>query len=78
MRAWAREDAVVAAAVAQTDKLRVRAVTALFTDAGLSPRHAEKRALQVAWAFRGSAGAEPKQRSSVLRDLIEQLVLDGG
>ena len=76
MRAWARKDAVVAAAVAKTDELRIRAMTAMFKNAGLDTKRAQQRALQLAWAFRGSAGVEQKQRLRVLQGLVDLLVLD--
>ena len=44
VRAWARSDRKVAAAVAQVDRRRVRALTGLFEDGGFSPAQAPVRA----------------------------------
>ena len=44
IRAWARNDRKVAAAVAQVDRRRVRALTALFEEAGFGPADARTRA----------------------------------
>jgi AcrR family transcriptional regulator len=44
IRAWARTDRRVAAAVAQVDRRRVRALTGLFEQGGLSPADARTRA----------------------------------
>ena len=44
IRAWARHDRKVAAAVAQVDRRRVRALTALFEEAGFAATEARARA----------------------------------
>jgi AcrR family transcriptional regulator len=44
IRAWARNDRKVAAAVAQVDRRRVRALTALFEEAGFAGADARSRA----------------------------------
>ena len=44
VRAWARTDRKVAAAVAQVDRRRVRALTGLFEDGGFAPAEARTRA----------------------------------
>ena len=74
MRKWGREDPVVAAAVAQADAQRIRAVTAMCKELGLDERQARRRALQLSWAFRGSAGTEEKERLRVLQDLADVLL----
>jgi AcrR family transcriptional regulator len=44
IRAWARNDRKVAAAVAQVDRRRVRALTGLFQEEGFGPAEAHTRA----------------------------------
>ena len=44
IRAWARNDRKVAAAVAQVDRRRVRALTALFEEGGFDAAEARPRA----------------------------------
>ena len=44
VRAWARTDRKVAAAVAQVDRRRVRALTGFFEDGGFAPNEAAVRA----------------------------------
>jgi AcrR family transcriptional regulator len=44
IRAWARNDRKVAAAVAQVDRRRVRALTGLFEEEGFAPAEARSRA----------------------------------
>jgi hypothetical protein len=44
IRAWARHDRKAAAAVAQVDRRRIRALTELFQEAGFGPDEAGTRA----------------------------------
>ena len=44
IRAWARTDRTVAAAVAQVDRRRVKALTAFFEEGGFAPAEARVRA----------------------------------
>jgi len=74
MRAWARQDAVVASAVASADELRVRVVAAMFREAGLDGPCAQQRAKILWWVFRGSSGADESERLDAFRDLTEALL----
>jgi AcrR family transcriptional regulator len=76
MRAWARQDAVVAAAVAGADELRQRVVAAMFREAGLDDERARERAKILWWVFRGSSGADESERLRAFRDLSEALLHD--
>jgi len=61
IRAWARHDRKVAAAVAQVDKRRVRALTGFFQDAGFGAAAARTRARLFYTFLLG----EPQVRSPV-------------
>jgi len=76
MRAWAREDASVASALATADELRLRVLTAMFMEAGLDEPSAQWRAKILWWVFRGSLGADEAERLRAFRDLIEALLHD--
>ena len=76
MRAWGRQDAVVAAAVAGADELRQRVVAAMFREAGLGDQRARERAKILWWVFRGSSDADESERLRAFRDLTEALLHD--
>lgn len=76
MRAWAREDAVVARAVASADELRIRVITAMLREAGLDALRAQQRARILWWVARGSSGADESERLRAFRDTIELLLHD--
>ena len=76
MRAWGRQDPVVASAVASADELRIRVVAAMLREAGLDEERAQRRARLIWWVFRGSSGADETERLEAVRDLIEALLPD--
>jgi AcrR family transcriptional regulator len=76
MRAWGRQDAVVARAVADADELRIRVMAAMFREAGLSEGRARQRA-RILWCFfLGSEGMDQPERLSAWRELTEALLHD--
>ncbi len=78
MRAWGRDDPVVAEAVARADELRVRVVAGMLQEAGLDEGRARRRAQLLWWVFRGSEGADDADRLGAFRDLTEALLHDAG
>jgi AcrR family transcriptional regulator len=76
MRGWARQDAVVAAAVANADSLRIRVMTAMFREAGFDDERAQQRAKLLWWVFRGSRDADASERLRAFGDLTEALLHD--
>jgi hypothetical protein len=76
MRGWARQDAVVAAAVANADSLRIRVMTAIFREAGFDEERAQQRAKLLWWVFRGSRDADASERLRAFGDLTEALLHD--
>ena len=64
VRAWAREDRKVAAAVAQVDRRRVKALAGFFEEGGFSPAEARTRA-RTFYAF---LLGEPQMRAPARED----------
>jgi AcrR family transcriptional regulator len=76
MRAWGRQDTVVASAVASADELRIRVMAAMFREAGLEEGRAEQRA-RILWCFfLGSEGVDASERLRAWRELTEALLHD--
>ena len=78
MRAWAQEDAAVAAQVRRADGVRIRRVEALLRAAGLDEATAARRAPLLLWAHVGSIGADPKRRAAALGELVKILLAPPG
>ena len=74
MRRWAAMDEAVARAVAEADAFRLRRMTGMLREAGFDESAAESRARMLAWAFRGSSGAEPEVRQRTLGDLLKTIL----
>jgi hypothetical protein len=76
MRAWGRQDAVVARGVAQADELRLRVLTSMFREAGLDEGRAQQRA-RILWCFfLGSEDVDGSERLRAWLELTEALLHD--
>jgi AcrR family transcriptional regulator len=74
IRTWSLTEPVAAAEIAKVDALRVRWLTNMFEEAGVSSDVAALRAQTVFWVFLGSAGNDPKLRLRAFKELIEVLL----
>jgi AcrR family transcriptional regulator len=74
VRAWARGDRKVAAAVAQVDRRRLRALTGLFEDGGFAPGEAATRARLFYTFLLGEPQVRaPARESGELKRMIDVL-----
>jgi AcrR family transcriptional regulator len=74
IRTWSLTEPVAAAEIAKVDALRLRWLTNMFEEAGVSSDVAALRAQTVFWVFLGSAGNDPKLRLRAFKELIEVLM----
>lgn len=73
MRAWATEDAQVAAAVAAVDDLRVEYIARYLTDAGVDPARTAARAAFLYWAYLGQAVVMDPRHATLSPDALDEI-----
>ena len=77
MRAWARKDPAVAAAVKKADDVRIGRLEGMFQAAGIGEKSSALRARALFWIHLGSHGAPPDQRAGVFLEATEALLASG-
>jgi len=72
-RAWAADDADVAAVVTSADADRFAYITRLLTDAGVAPDKAPARAAFLYWAYLGQASVMDPRHASIAESAIDDI-----